>query len=1409
MGVAKGQRLERAAKEFLERIFKEMGYRVVRSRLNASGTQDGFDVMLEVVDGAYRHYHIYSECKNYNSLLHYSRAIEKIPHLVSTHRKIDLLLFISPRVDFSNPNEDTKLEGFYDQLASGCPVEFLTPESRVREYFGLYPEVYLEVYGEQAPAVSEELRAELLDTFEKLVFSDKNLRKVVLGEDRRQEFIGKLERNPYHMPRNYRLDHYDDPYGRHDPDRNLELLEVLDQHIGVVVLGNPGYGKTHELRNLAVSLWEGRESGMVPRYRVLRDFGAASAILELLPEHYAYHGRLVLIFDGVDEVQQIGDFGNKLRMFIAEHTEMLESGALRLVISCRTSVYLKYIKEIEGLQPIYLNGVSEPAALVFLRDKFGVDVSAMADFDFWRFRDVLQNPYYLELVGKSFIVGKSLVLSRAKLMERYVAERLEGDYREKYRNDPGFDVQLLRTESRRLAMAMEVMQRAELGGAEISSLLEGSPLFYKNPFLEQNPSGSWSFEHKNVQEFLAAEVLSTFSFEEIIALVSIDPVVAKVHPGWHNVVAFLLNMEMAGGVQENLLSWLVDNDLELVFGADPEGMDASVRSDALQLLFERTCVQQTLWIEDRSTVARFGDVPESVAYLMERALDSELHPRARMSALSLLSRMTVADLGDQLEVLLLQLIGEFHENVDKLMLLGEGLQLCLLPGIKGGDRLLAIAIAGLTGDDHREIVRPLLKAIGPRTMALYLDFVLEILKKSIDELPWMNQSKYGSVTSTKELIFERFGQLADPGLLVDIFTFIMARIRNHRLREKHLEGFLVHLEKVFGKLDVAWRQALMEPLCVAMLSDSIFYMEARRFADMVMELDMEDHVAARILGDAGGNRHAAYFLSINGSRRLVAQVLEAYQGGTLKGAFVTELRDSLRYRDMELALLLEAEMERSTDFRFASLTDVGAWNDEQAFHSGRDQREFDIRFLPEQIVLQMERIYAYFGKEVLCKADLKDFGHKYHNDAGLQRGVTEYVKGLLDEILRKEYDEGAFLKIGELSMAVESFSLDRMEDILSNLPEAKKSYAKVTEAQRSLVHAWCQEHQAEGLAALSGPVPRRGERAWLVIRLLYGFQDYFRFADLDRELLMAMIWEGSENGKLELGYLKGAVSDPEIDAHLDGLLRDGSLTLEGYHLVLAYLHGRKRILDLKGLGIKQLMKHELSQGEDDFTHRTVELFFWEDTPFMEELVEAYGTLEQRRYLTAKLLDRLIVLDRRVFVLGFLEGNFDQLLDLKVFTYGELLGMMVRCDSLSAIDRVRQMVRQTPELFRAHFDRYSNPWKGFGNRDGIEGLLGLLGDYLSVADKKVFDRYGSPLRFAVDGLHSLGEVGGMAACRQVLDGLEGLDVTLVGRDDEAVFYVNQLRKDILKLVNVHQSRAFGMAEAMELLQRHRYRFLSIS
>ena len=170
-GKGKGNDFEVKTCTFLKDLFEELDFLVIEARQQKSGTQNGFDILIKFVDdyGKERNFHF--ECKNYESTLNWEKISIKILELSATGYGIDGFFAVSPKIDISNIHHHVAND--LPQKVN-FPVRHWTPETCVKEYFALAPEIYKQIYAEAAPKIDRDFVLNKLKAIIKAVLDQKD-----------------------------------------------------------------------------------------------------------------------------------------------------------------------------------------------------------------------------------------------------------------------------------------------------------------------------------------------------------------------------------------------------------------------------------------------------------------------------------------------------------------------------------------------------------------------------------------------------------------------------------------------------------------------------------------------------------------------------------------------------------------------------------------------------------------------------------------------------------------------------------------------------------------------------------------------------------------------------------------------------------------------------------------------------------------------------------------------------------------------------------------------------------------------------------------------------------------------------------------------------------------------------------
>ena len=477
--------------------------------------------------------------------------------------------------------------------------------------------------------------------------SFKTIIKSDLSSSDRLKFIGRLTDKPNLVNRTFSdSEKSEDPsFFLIPPDESFQktLKEVIEEKARVVLLGNPGLGKSTELEQLAIDLWNDQETEIIPIHKNLRNFTANDNLESFTGINWRALNSVIYLLDGIDEISDIQNFVAKLETFISK-IQVNEINC-RFLISCRTNVYVEEVKNIAEFDKYYLKNLTWDQGINLLKKECDLDITGET---FNRnFESFIKNPYLVRIASKYINETGKIPSNTAELWKRYVKTRLKDDSVFKFLRRE-LNSTIIKSFSKNLALINELMKRSTFTDNDLLKITNDDLAIYKE--LKKSPlfdaiAGNENkfFEHRNVQEYFAALKLLELDSKGIIEFIQIEDSV-KTHPSLFNTITFLINLIPITSAKFNdVIDWIVSNEPELLFRSDTERIDEKIRISVFQSYFKKECIEKTLWIDSRRVyevdkIAIFADVEENFDFLLQLIKDKDRHFRVRLSALEVLSR---------------------------------------------------------------------------------------------------------------------------------------------------------------------------------------------------------------------------------------------------------------------------------------------------------------------------------------------------------------------------------------------------------------------------------------------------------------------------------------------------------------------------------------------------------------------------------------------------------------------------------------------------------------------------------------------------------------------------------------------------------------------------------------------------
>lgn len=465
-----------------------------------------------------------------------------------------------------------------------------------------------------------------------------------------------------HEERSIRANIYENSESRilwleENKEQGIKIKDILDSKDKIVLLGNPGIGKTKELENLFKNLWlEKKNTELIPFFLYIKNFRSNDNIDKLIKyKEWENFDKICFIIDGLDEIPDIQDFISELELFLERHDDR----NIKVVISCRTNIYEKYLVKIEGFEYFYLENLRDKQIASILKNNFNINISYS---DLNRYRVFLENPFNLSLFGKFYMENNRFPNNIAEAFELSINQELQLLNKEKFIKSDQIDLTHISKTLQKIAITNELMQKNGIEEMDLYRLLgkKEKYIIEKIFFIEKNPeSTSFTFRHKNYQEFIAAQYIAELNTDKIIDFIKIEKV-NKTKPALFNTISFLLNI-LDEPKFKTIKDWLLNNEPEILFLTEKDRLNPYTQKEIFEKYFTDITLEKTFWLGRNrrfpmNKLAEFADVE----FLLDTIVKKE-HFIAVYSAIDLLSYVDESEKEGDLKKIIIDLIFENRE----------------------------------------------------------------------------------------------------------------------------------------------------------------------------------------------------------------------------------------------------------------------------------------------------------------------------------------------------------------------------------------------------------------------------------------------------------------------------------------------------------------------------------------------------------------------------------------------------------------------------------------------------------------------------------------------------------------------------------------------------------------------------
>ncbi len=905
-----------------------------------------------------------------------------------------------------------------------------------------------------------------------------------------------------------------------------DTVDLVKKHNKIVLLGNAGTGKTVELKRIAEDFSKD-DTPLYPQLIFLNKY-VDQNIEQFLPPNWKKlpENQLIVILDGLDEIESKNkrDFIRKIEQFSEQYPNTT------VIVSCRTNFYLSGSEQsagtLKGFDTYILKDLQYPEIEKYIQQKFAAKASRFfEEINKNQLQPLLKIPFYLVKLVDLFEVNNDLPNSKALIFEHLLISRITFD-EDHFRTTielNEYRVNIVRT-LEHVALGMEALGRNYILGDELKRLIPDLTLRdlikHCTTWKTEDEGITWQFEHNNIQEYLAAKILSRQPLDIIKDFVSFQPEYKKIIPSWVNTFSFLLSIS---GDSE-LLNWILENQPEIAIKFEPDKIEDSSKIKIFKDVFNYYKERQ-IWIDrDKfiyDEIGRFGQLDEIIDFLLSE-IEEAKHYTTLSNAIKILGTMRLSHSfkGRASDLLLKAAINKLDTGITAQV---QQDALMALSALKINSKDIVDQIVSELRDSKSDWVRYGLYYFLHTGDFLddYIDIFLEGIIYARFYLSSANIQRSRLGNERLELI-EGLKKVKSPEAIIKVVShFIDHKKDLHDLFiGKHDVSFLAeNASKAYSSdssiLDLAVNFSLS-------MLDNHLNEEASQFIRFFESTDTRFLAFQKALGEQ--SHYKEDFLAALANDQCLEHIIEQYERKNISEDDIWRFIHSLRWKNEDLFKKFYEHINDKFDNKFILTPE----RDYEKERKERGQRDFDLLFNKKDVIDEIRQIFEVenqpaFSKKELFKLRTKHWPNLYYSDLAVEilriiaKDDKTTLKNAIESINRWDWDWFCISKIYE--------KLINNEEI------------KLSQKQQRWIEEWCYSKvdEVDFKHAITKTIDKSYNIRWNAIYLWYFFRR-FNFVYPKNILLDMLSFDYDRQG---IEYLENYLDEAKMSSTVLENLEEG------------------------------------------------------------------------------------------------------------------------------------------------------------------------------------------------------------------------------------------------------------------------------